>query len=99
MRLDVMIKELTFLLAAMLALGIDMGEALQHLMLFDCTRIICDRVPVRRRRFRLADVPLALCRRRFRFYAHEIIQLEEALELPEWIYSAQDVPVPRQEAI
>ncbi|KAE8972327.1 hypothetical protein PF005_g26792 [Phytophthora fragariae] len=34
MRLDVKIKDLTFLLAAMLASGMDMGEALQHLMLF-----------------------------------------------------------------
>ncbi|KAE8977847.1 hypothetical protein PR001_g25015 [Phytophthora rubi] len=46
MRLDVKIKELTFLLAAMLALGMHMGEALQHLMLFVCTRIICDRAVV-----------------------------------------------------
>lgn len=52
-----------------------------------------------RRQFELANIDVVTCRRRFRFLPDEIEQLEEALDLPPYIYTAQGCHVPRQEAL
>lgn len=68
MRLDVSGVEIQFILAALLALGMEMGEALAHLARFICTRTIADRVGIASRPFQLADIDPETCRLCFRFY-------------------------------
>ncbi|KAF4149409.1 hypothetical protein GN958_ATG01381 [Phytophthora infestans] len=76
MQLDVKLTQLVVLVAALLAIDMDIGEVLYHLARFLCMRSINDRVPVHPKEFCLADFNPALCRRRFRFFAHEIEEIE-----------------------
>ncbi|KAF4039251.1 putative DDE Tnp4 domain-containing protein [Phytophthora infestans] len=99
MRLDVKGEELKVLVAAMLALGLDFGEALHHLDQFMCIRATNDRVPVVSITFCSTEISPALCKRRFRFLPDDIEELDIALRLPDMIYPAQSGPVPRQEAL
>ncbi|ETN22308.1 hypothetical protein PPTG_02276 [Phytophthora nicotianae INRA-310] len=99
MRLDVTDRELQLVLAALLALGMDMDDVMSYLVQFISTRALQDRVALARKPFNLADLDAETCKLRLRFYPEEILVLEEALGLPATIYTAQMCPIPRQEAL
>ncbi|GMF15344.1 unnamed protein product [Phytophthora fragariaefolia] len=99
MQLDTTTTEIQFILAALLAQGTYMTEALGLLARFICSRMIANHVGLASKPFQLADIDPETFRLRFRIYPHEILQLEETLDLPTIIFTAQMCPIPRQEAL